>query len=136
MNLRLLKMPWLLMTVLLALSSCATTLHDYTFCNPLSSTDQQRPGGANCNDFYNAHPQQLDKIGYINLLASWVSAGYAIEVTNSKAVSDIKSELEKLCSEVACNQDAVALRDKILSGINRVEKTAATADQRDLGYCN
>ena len=106
------------MALALLSSSCAVQIKDEQFCSPI-------PGnlGAVCDNFLTSNPLNLSEQQWIDLQASWNSAGNAVECTSSQTIGDIKTELEKLCSLTKCNyatQKAVTAALKKIENLGKI----------------
>lgn len=99
--------------LLLQASSCAVVIKDAQFCSPL-------PGnlGAVCDNFLTSNQLILDAGEWTALQASWASLGQATECTTSQTVGDLKSELEKLCSDTSCDYPDA---QKVFKGLKKIE---------------
>lgn len=84
-------------------------------------------GGASCDNFLTSHPQLLTRMQWSEQQAKWLAAGLSIEVTTSKAVADLKGEIEKLCSKTVCNQETLQLKSTLLVALHKVETTSKDA---------
>lgn len=102
----------------LLLDACAVHIQDETFCALV-------PGdyGAVCDNFLTTKPQTLTKAQWDAMQNSWNAQGYAVECTTSKAIGDIKTEIEQLCSVTRCDYE---VEKKILDGLNRMQGLALT----------
>lgn len=121
------KALWLRMMVGLSLfNGCAASLHDGPVCSPFPVPKGQCRGslGAACDQFLTPHQQILDKDQWEALQELWESQGYVPETTNSLYLSELKGELEKLCSLTACT---VAQAAKVRSAIANVDRLIALA---------
>lgn len=83
------------------------------FCSPI-------PGGlgAVCDNFLSSNQLILNKTEWDSLQLQWISTGQAVECTTSRTIGDIKGEIEKLCSVVACDYE---VKTKVLSGLKKLE---------------
>lgn len=110
--------------LLLTLEGCATVIHDHTFCSPIPVMPDGTRLGAVCDNFLTHKPQTLNETDWEALQASWVAKGYAIEVTESNAVGDLKDELEKLCSRSPCDTDMTDTVQALIQTLARMQETA------------
>lgn len=101
---------WFVIVILL--SNCSVKINDFTACALV-------PGnyGAVCDNFLTSNPQTLNEEQWQAIQTQWMSQGWATECTTSEAISDIKQELEKLCSVTRCTYEET----KILQDLERLE---------------
>lgn len=106
-------------TVALLSTSCAVQIHDDPWCSPV-------PGGfgAVCDNFLTSNQRILTEAKWEALQMSWITAGKALECTNSDTVGHVKGEIEKLCSMVACDYQT---KQAILDGLDRIVGTGKEA---------
>lgn len=113
--------------LLLTLEGCGTTIHDHTFCSPI-------PGnlGAACDNFLTHKPVTLNQTDWEALQASWMAKGWAIEVTESDAVGNLKLEIEQLCSKTTCDEDTSNTVQALVQTLSRMQETATRARSLNL----
>lgn len=112
-----------LTTVALLLNNgCSTTVHDFKFCGliPIDENHASGAGGA-CDNFLSKEPKTYDQAGLDVLFLSWVKAGDVVECTTSTAVSQLKDEIEKFCSQVKCSEELLAAVDVLKKVIANTE---------------
>jgi hypothetical protein len=110
--------------LLLSLSGCATVIKDGTFCSPFPG-----PGGtwAACDNFLTKKPQTLNPAQWEVLQQQWILKGWALEVTESDTVGNIKTELEQLCSKTACDDETSQAVDDLVQVLAKMQNTAKKA---------
>ena len=98
--------PLLKMMAVLSLSSCATAIHNGPLCSPFPVLPGQHRGdnGASCDDFLKPNARDLDKDQWEAEQKSWEDAGCVEEVTHSCFTSQLKGEIEKLCTVSSCTE--------------------------------
>lgn len=101
------------MAALLLNSSCAVHISDFQACSPL-------PGnfGAVCDNFITINPQTLNEKEWNDLQNTWMNDGNAIECMTSSSISNIKKEIEKLCSLSKCDYET---QQAITKGLEKIQ---------------
>lgn len=124
------SLAWFVTMVVLLLSEgCATTLHDGQTCSayPVEPGQCRGANGAACDNFLTANQLILDDAHFETLQESWENQGCVVETTNSCLISEVKAELEKLCSVAACTTAQAAKVKTAIANLERLTKTAQLA---------
>ena len=101
-----------LLMIILFISGCSTTVHDIQVCSPIPGNQ-----GAVCDNLLEEDPKILSQNEWEDLQSEWNSEGKAVECVNSSDLSNLKKELEELCSQTYCDYSGV---QSILSALDRV----------------
>jgi len=82
------------MTALATFNNCGTTISNFQQCDLI-------PGGlgAACDDFLDSNPQTLSASQWNDTTALWNSQGDAVACMRSSSEGQLKSEIEKLCTD-------------------------------------
>jgi hypothetical protein len=111
----------LLTTALPILNSCAVVIHDFPVCYPWTRAEG---GGAHCNSFLHAAPEDLTEAQWQARLALWKSQRGRPAVTSSVYIGQNKAEIEKLCTVATCTEEQVASKKKLLQAFDRISPTS------------
>jgi len=120
------------MAALLLLSSCAAQIHDGPLCSPIPTLPGQCRGsaGAACDQFLNHAPADLDADQWEATQQAWEDQGCVVMETTSCFVSQLKAEIEKLCTVASCTAAQSAQMAKVSANYDRLVRVAKRARAR------
>lgn len=120
----------LYLTVFLA--GCAAAIHDGPLCSPIPTEPGQCRGsqGAACDNFLKRAPRDLDARQWEAEQASWEASGCVVEETNSCFTSQLKAEIEKLCTLATCTEAQQNQVKAIGQNFLRLKRVAERARNR------
>lgn len=119
------QLSWLwfkLLAPAILISSCAVQIRNFQACALIPGDN-----GAVCSFFLEPGGVTLTQSQWQDLEASWNSQGEAVECVSSQTISDIKKEIEQLCTVASCDY---ATKKKILTGLGRLADMGPALTER------
>jgi len=124
----------MMMGLAIYLSGCAAQIADGPLCSPLPVGPGQCRGssGVACDMFLTKNPQDLNASQWEEQQELWESQGCVMMETTSCFVSQLKAEIEKLCTMATCTEAQQAQVQQLKANYDRIMNVASRAKRHHI----